>query len=108
MRMSDASLKPSFSHLVSELRTRHSNLAYLHLVEPRITGGNTRTDDVSSSDSNNFLRDLWAPRPLISAGGFRPHEALEHADSTGDLIAFGRHYIAKVRLFVPLSHASVH
>lgn len=36
MRMDDP--LPTFTYLVTELAARHPNLAYLHLVEPRISG----------------------------------------------------------------------
>lgn len=40
MRMDD--LKPTFSYLVRQLAQRHSGLAYLHLVEPRVEGSRDR------------------------------------------------------------------
>lgn len=36
MRMKDPI--PQFSHVISELAKRHPSLAYIHLVEPRVTG----------------------------------------------------------------------
>ena len=36
MRMDDP--KPTFAYLVSQLAARHSDLAYLHVIEPRIGG----------------------------------------------------------------------
>lgn len=35
--------KPTFSYLVSELAKRHPDLAFLHLVEPRVEGSVDRT-----------------------------------------------------------------
>ncbi|KAF7368594.1 FMN-linked oxidoreductase [Mycena venus] len=83
---------PTFSYVISQLAARHTNLAYLHLVEPRINGNATR-DEVGAHESNDSLRALWAPRPLIRAGGFTRQAAIEAAES-GNLIAFGRHYIS--------------
>lgn len=89
---------PTFSYVVSQLAARHPNLAYLHLVEPRISGNATRDDDaVAKHESNDPLRALWAPRPLVRAGGFTREGAIEAAES-GDLIAFGRLYISNVRI----------
>jgi len=79
--------KPTFSHLVARLADKHADLAYIHVVDPR-------AGDIPSSESNDFLRAIWAPRPFISAGGFDRSSALAHAEKTGDLIAFGRHFIS--------------
>ncbi|KAF7367891.1 putative inactive dehydrogenase EasA [Mycena sanguinolenta] len=75
------------------LAVRHSDLAYLHLVEPRIAGSATAEDPVRPHESNEPLRALWAPRPLIRAGGFTREGALAAAES-GDLVAFGRYYVS--------------
>ncbi|KAJ7801092.1 hypothetical protein B0H14DRAFT_3489969 [Mycena olivaceomarginata] len=57
-------------HYISNLAAHHPDLAYLHLVEPRINGNTARNDgDVAAHESNDSLRALWAPRPLIRAGG---------------------------------------
>jgi NADPH2 dehydrogenase len=95
---------PTFSYVISQLAAHHPDLAYLHLVEPRINGNATRNDgDVAAHESNDSLRALWAPRPLIRAGGFTREGALEAAKSgSGDLFAFGRHYISNVRTFPAL------
>jgi NADPH2 dehydrogenase len=88
---------PTFSYLISQLVERHPRLAYIHLVEPRIIGNATRDDDaIGAHESNDALRALWAPRPIIRAGGFSRASAIEAAES-GDLIAFGRRYISNVR-----------
>ncbi|KAJ6505333.1 NADH:flavin oxidoreductase/NADH oxidase [Mycena sanguinolenta] len=84
---------PTFSYVVSQLAARHSNLAYLHLVEPRIAGSFSAEDPVRPNESNEPLRVLWAPRPLIRAGGFTRDSALAAAES-GDLIAFGRYHVS--------------
>ncbi|OCH85978.1 FMN-linked oxidoreductase [Obba rivulosa] len=90
MRMDDP--VPQFSHLVERLRKQHPDLAYLHLIEPRTTGDRDR--EVRQGESNDFIRAIWAPRPVISAGGFTRETAIEHAEKTGDLIAIGRAFIS--------------
>ena len=35
--------RPTFSYIVSELARRHPNLAFLHLVEPRVDGNVDRS-----------------------------------------------------------------
>ena len=48
--------------------------------------------------SNDFLREIWSPRPLVSAGGYTRETALEAAETTGNqLVAFGRLFISNVR-----------
>ncbi|KAJ7776362.1 hypothetical protein B0H16DRAFT_1006417 [Mycena metata] len=84
---------PTFSYVISQLAARHPGLAYLHLVEPRIDGNTTMDEPSSAHESNDPLRALWAPRPLIRAGGFTRDGAIKAAES-GDLVAFGRLYIS--------------
>jgi NADPH2 dehydrogenase len=92
MRMADP--LPTFAYLVAKLREAHPNLAYLHVVEPRADGGVTLAALLHQEDSNDFIRAIWGDRRLISAGGYSRAQAIEVADAKGDLIAFGRHYIA--------------
>ncbi|OSX62181.1 hypothetical protein POSPLADRAFT_1143134 [Postia placenta MAD-698-R-SB12] len=90
MRMEDP--KPTFSYFVSRIAESHPEFAYVHLVEPRVSGGTDRT--VLAHESNDFLRTIWAPRLLISAGGFTRDTALEASEKTGELVAFGRLFIS--------------
>jgi len=90
---------PTFSYVVNELRERHPDLAFIHAVQPRIDGDNGRSEahpTTTVPPSNDFIRKLWAPRPLILAGGFSAASALATADKHGDLVAFGRHFISNV------------
>lgn len=89
---------PQFSKLIQDLKDRYPNLAYLHLVEPRISG----SDDAEHReehlvDSNEVFRHIWGPRPLILAGGFTRESAIHKAEDENVLIAFGRHFISNVR-----------
>ncbi|EMD36580.1 hypothetical protein CERSUDRAFT_106401 [Gelatoporia subvermispora B] len=83
---------PQFSHLVEQLRQQHPDLAYIHVIEPRSTGDRDR--EVQQGESNDFIRAIWAPRPVISAGGFTRDSAIEHVSKTGDLVAIGRAFIS--------------
>ncbi|KAJ6581828.1 hypothetical protein B0H19DRAFT_928954 [Mycena capillaripes] len=94
--------KPTFSYLVTQLRDRYPELAYLHVVEPRADG--TETVEVKEGQSNDFIRDIWGVRRLISAGGYTPETALAVAENKGDLIAFSRPYIANPDLPYRLIH----
>jgi NADPH2 dehydrogenase len=100
--------KPTFAHVVTRIRDTYSNLAYLHLVEPRVDHrAELRTDERlehaadGSSETNDFIRDIWGGRPLITAGGYGRQSAMDVADRKGDLIAFSRHFIANVSFFNP-------
>ena len=86
--------KPTFAYFVSQAKERFPDLAYLHAVEPRVSG----IDDVEHDDaaSNEFLRKIWGDKAFIAAGGYTPETAVETANKSGGLIAFGRHYIANV------------
>ena len=69
-----------FSYLVEELRRRHPNFGYLHVVESRVQGIFDRDDDALKEESNDFLRAIWAGKPWISAGGFSRESAIKQAE----------------------------
>lgn len=96
MGMSDP--VPQFSHLVRSLREMHPDLAFLHMIEPGIAGSGDATNTRAHvRESNDIFREIWAPRPFITAGAFTRTAAIAHADERGDLVAFGRLFIANVR-----------
>jgi NADPH2 dehydrogenase len=86
-----------FTDIVTRIRDLHPSLSYIHLVEPRIDGMKIRVD-IPIGHSNDFIRNIWAPRPLVTAGGYNPETAKDVAESKGDLIAFGRPFIANVSI----------
>ncbi|KAJ7578132.1 hypothetical protein C8J56DRAFT_1111964 [Mycena floridula] len=86
MRMEDPI--PTFTYLVSQIKERYPDLSYLHVVEPRVSGDDDETLGIGK-DSNDFLRKIWYPKSLISAGGYTRETALLAAEK-GDLVAFGR------------------
>jgi NADPH2 dehydrogenase len=92
-----------FSHLVEELRRRHPNFGYLHVIEPRVRGIFDREDGAVEKESNDFLRGIWAGKPWISAGGFSRESAIKQAQEKGELIAFGRYYTSNVSLIAVMS-----
>ncbi|PPQ90987.1 LOW QUALITY PROTEIN: hypothetical protein CVT25_014227 [Psilocybe cyanescens] len=77
---------PQFTYLVKRIVEKHPNMAYLHVVEP--------DKGAPETESNNFLREIWGPRPFISCGDYTRETALAKADETGNLIAFGRYFIS--------------
>jgi NADPH2 dehydrogenase len=63
----------TFGYLVSKIKDHYPNLAYIHVVEPRILGDTPTSGNPEAQlqqESNDFIRDIWQPRPLIVAGGF--------------------------------------
>jgi N-ethylmaleimide reductase len=67
-------------------------LAYLHIIEPRVTGN--VSDDDKPPVAAGSLRPLFGG-PVIAAGGFNAAgaEAIL-AKGEADLVAFGRHFLA--------------
>lgn len=91
--------KPTFSYLVSKIKDLHTDLAYLHLVEPRVNNNEERDpSEIGSHESNDFIRAIWSPSPIISAGGYTRETAIQVAQEKGDIVAFGRHFISNVRV----------
>jgi NADPH2 dehydrogenase len=88
---------PTFSHVISEIKRLYSNFAYLHIIEPRISGDITlEMSAKNASQSNDFIREIWGDRPLISAGGYTRDTAIQLAERTNALVSFGRHFLANV------------
>jgi 2,4-dienoyl-CoA reductase-like NADH-dependent reductase (Old Yellow Enzyme family) len=90
--VSDEDPVKTWSYLTSSLQEKHSQLAYVHFIEPRSSFLN---DDVNTADSLDPFRKLWKG-PFITAGGFSTaiKHAVDVAEKTGNLIAFGRIFIA--------------
>ena len=63
MRMVDPLLQ--FNHLIHELARCFPKLAYLHVIEPRVIGEETRDpNDIDYYiEDNDFIRDIWDQRP---------------------------------------------
>jgi 2,4-dienoyl-CoA reductase-like NADH-dependent reductase (Old Yellow Enzyme family) len=81
--MADENVVATWSYLTSELQKRHPDLAYLHFIEIRNT-----------EDSLVPYRNIWKG-PFMSAGYSNAEErAINIAENTGDLISFGRSFIA--------------
>jgi len=88
---------PQFSHLVRGLKVL--DLAYLHLVESRISGN----ADVEVTNKIDFAVDIWTKgegkaTPVFVAGGFRPDSARRAVDEEyrgkDVCVVFGRYFIS--------------
>lgn len=99
---------PQFSHIITELKK--FNLAYLHLVESRVSGDDAATAAYHAvTRENDALINLWGDKtPLILAGGFSPEKAKKVVSEiyTNDnvIIAFGRTFISTPDLPYRIEH----
>lgn len=92
MRMGDPI--PQFSYLIQQLRDY--NLAYLHLVEPRVSGVMDRDPENETLD---FALQSWGKdKPVLVAGGFNTERAIEAVEEKYHehpvAVVFGRRFIA--------------
>ncbi|KAL9538178.1 hypothetical protein MBANPS3_011138 [Mucor bainieri] len=91
--MGDDNVEKTWGHLTSELQKNHPKLAYVHMVEARSN---------IFADSQTGLADTLEPYrklfngPFITAGGLSNAQefAEDIAEKTGDLVAYGRAFIA--------------
>jgi len=89
--MYDSNPQATFGYLVEQLN--QFNLAYLHVVEPRIKGTET-IDEQAEPVAVRHLRSIFKG-PLIAAGGFDRLSAENLlASGDADMVAFGRHFIS--------------
>lgn len=89
MKMEDPT--PQFTYVVKELDKL--KLAYLHFVEPRISGNVDADTDDKLDDLVNAYNG-----PLLLAGGFKPDSAVKAVDeqwpNKNVVVVFGRYFIS--------------
>ncbi|KAJ5370330.1 uncharacterized protein N7496_006422 [Penicillium cataractarum] len=89
MRMDDPI--PQFTDIIK--KASHSDIAYLHLVESRVSGAM----DFDAQDRLDFAYHLWNG-PLLVAGGYTPLEAQRLVDGKYPekdiIVVFGRFFIS--------------
>jgi N-ethylmaleimide reductase len=104
--MSDSNPVALFDYAAGKLNS--FELAYLHVIEPRIKGSELVEEGlqpVAAAQIRKFFQGK-----LIAAGGFEPDSAEAIVEKGGaDLVAFGRHFLAnpdlpnRIRLGLPLN-----
>lgn len=107
--MHDSNPQATFRYLVSQLAS--CQLAYLHIIEPRIVGPEDKQPDhYAEPVASHDLRPYY-PGTIIAAGGFKPEDAEKMLQSgDADLIAFGRLFTSnpdlpeRIRHGYPLTH----
>jgi N-ethylmaleimide reductase len=89
--MSDSNPLALFSYVADRLN--EFDLAYLHLIEPRVTGSVTTEPD-HGAVATEQLRPIFKGK-LVAAGGFEADTA-QAAITNGllDAVAFGRHFVS--------------
>ena len=88
---------PTFTTFIERIRDAHPNFAYIHVVEPRVSGIiKSDLTDENRAESNEVLRKIWSDRPYIAAGGMDGATAANTVEKYGGLVAFGRDFIANV------------
>ena len=82
---------PQFADIIN--KASQLNLAYLHLVESRISG----SEDFEDSERLDFAYKLWNG-PFLVAGGYKPVDAQKLVDEEYPdkdiVVIFGRHFVA--------------
>lgn len=93
---------PQYKYIVKALKDL--DIAYLHLVESRVTGANEAAATAVFSAltrENDPLVEIWGNKPdtaIVLAGGFTPEKSTKAIDEIYKdypiIIAYGRHYIS--------------
>lgn len=104
--MSDSDPHTTYGYV--SRRLNDYDLAYLHVIEPRIRG-NEETEAGASAVSTADIRRLYGGT-IVTAGGFEAGSAQQAIDAgIADLVAFGRWFIAnpdlpeRLRIGAPLN-----
>ncbi|HZD77777.1 MAG TPA: alkene reductase, partial [Acidobacteriaceae bacterium] len=89
--MNDSNPNALFSYVAEQLN--RFNLAYLHIVEPRVKG-NVVVAEGQGAIAAEHLRKIFKGN-IVAAGGFEPEsaEAIVEAGNA-EAVAFGRHFIS--------------
>ena len=87
---------PQFLYLTQELRKL--DLAYLHLIESRISGSSADGVYKDINHENDLLIEAWGADPILLAGGFTPEKSdrvvNEIHPSKNVCVVFGRYFIS--------------
>jgi N-ethylmaleimide reductase len=104
--MADSDPRTLFRYVAERLNDL--KLAYLHIIEPRIKGGDLIAEGMGPVAAQELGQIFKGP--IIAAGGFEPDTAeAAVANGIASLIAFGRQFIAnpdlpkRIKLGLPLN-----
>ncbi|KAI0742653.1 NADH:flavin oxidoreductase/NADH oxidase [Daedaleopsis nitida] len=81
---------PTYTYLLGEMKRKYPALAFVHSVS---AAGplNEMPKDPSQAD---LLYKLWAPRTVITTGGFDRESGVKTAEETGQVIGYGRAFLS--------------
>ena len=103
--MSDSNPQALFGYVAEQLN--RFDLAYLHVIEPRVKG-NVVVAEGQAPIASEGLRRIFKGK-IVAAGGFEPDTAEAVVENgAADAVAFGRHFISnpdlpeRIRLGLPL------
>lgn len=100
--MGDSDPRALYAHLAGRLND--FGLAYLHVIEPRVSGADTVDEHrapVAAAELGAVFKGT-----VIAAGGFTPASAQAAvAGGVADLIAIGRHFTSNPDLPYRIEHA---
>ncbi|CAE6416068.1 unnamed protein product [Rhizoctonia solani] len=89
---------PTYTHIIAGLAEKHSELAYIHMIEPGINSaddGTTQELDEGVTASNDFAFQIWSPRTYLTGGGYTQESAPKTADKfENTAIVIGRLFIS--------------
>jgi N-ethylmaleimide reductase len=89
--MSDSNPEALFSYVAERLN--EFDLAYLHIIEPRVKG-NVVIREGQAPVAAQKLRKIFKGK-ILAAGGFEPDTAVEIVEKgDADAVTFGRHFVS--------------
>ena len=93
---------PTFSYLISKLKDKHPNLAYIHSIEARVIANyDVDAEKISDNETNDTFRKIWGERPFITNGGFKTSDDIvDTVKEKGGLVAMGRYFISNVGIHI--------
>lgn len=104
--MADSNPRELFRYVAAALDK--FGLAYLHIIEPRVRGGEVIAEGQEPTAARELGKIFLGP--IIAAGGFEPDTAeMAIANGDADLVAFGRRFISnpdlprRIELRAPLN-----
>jgi NADPH2 dehydrogenase len=93
MKMPMDDIKSTYTYYVNAMRTAHTDMAYIHVVESRIAGNTDITKPVG--EDLDFIYDLWTPRTFLVAGGFNAENGPVEAETRkNSVVVYGRWFIS--------------
>ncbi len=102
MKMAPANIIETFTYLTTELKKRE--LAYLHVVESRAASQASGREEDDEAEKLDFVADIWAPLPLLVAGGHKEDADTPAAKYSNSLVVYGRYFISNPDLVARIKH----